>query len=149
MPKARLARNVLDPRVVVEETIEILKTMTMRLELVLPLLGVRLHPIHYHGSKEHSVPSSDCVEVEVVEESPVAMTISSSSGDGGPKYQSGSDSSSLSSSLSSSPERSVVEDENTGGGDTEDENTGGGDTGLKEGQDVGSSSFSSDDDEEK
>jgi hypothetical protein len=45
MPKARLARNVLDPRVVVEETLEILKTMTMRLELVLPLLGVRLHPM--------------------------------------------------------------------------------------------------------
>jgi hypothetical protein len=73
------------------------------------------------------------------------MTISSSSGDGGPKYQNGSDSS----SLSSSPERSVAEDENTGGGDTEDENTGGGDAGLKEGQDVGSSSSSSDDDEEK
>jgi hypothetical protein len=69
------------------------------------------------------------------------MTISSSSGDGGPKYQSGSD--------SSSSESSVAEDENTGGGDAEDENTGGGDAGLKEGQDVGSSSSSSDVDEEK
>jgi hypothetical protein len=47
MPK--LARNVLDPRVVVEETLEILQTttmrpppMTMRLELVVPILDVRL-----------------------------------------------------------------------------------------------------------
>jgi hypothetical protein len=47
MPK--LARNVLDPRVVVEETLEILQTttmrllpMTMRLELVLQILDVRL-----------------------------------------------------------------------------------------------------------
>ncbi len=94
-----------------------------------------------HGGKESSSSSSDCVEVEVVEESPVAMTISSSSGDGGPEYQIGSD--------SSSSESSVAEDENTGGGDTEHENTGGGDAGLKEGQDVGSSSSSSDDDEEE
>ena len=116
---------------------------------ICPVCGAESCPVcgecHYHGSKERSAPSSDCVEVEVVEESPVAMTISSSSGDGGPKYQNGSDSS----SLSSSPERSVAEDENTGCGDTEDENTGGGDAGLKEGQDVGSSSSSSDDDEEK
>jgi hypothetical protein len=49
MPK--LARNVLDPRVVVEETLEILQTttmrllpMTMRLELIVPILGVRLQP---------------------------------------------------------------------------------------------------------
>ena len=110
---------------------------------ICPVCGAEICPVcgECHGGKESSSPSSDCVEVEVVEESPVAMTISSSSGDGGPEYQSGAD--------SSSSESSVAEDENTGGGDAGDENTGGGDAGLKEGQDVGSSSSSSDDDEEK
>jgi hypothetical protein len=87
-----------------------------------------------HGSPFWSSASSDCVEVEVVEDSPVAMTISSS-GDDGPKG--GSDSSSVS-SAALRLYRSAAEDENTGGADA----------GLKEGQDVPSSS-SSDDDGEK
>ena len=100
-----------------------------------------------HGSPFWPDASSDCVEVEVVEDSPVTITISSS-GDDGPKGQSGSDSSSVSSEAARLY-RSAAEDENTGGGVAEDENTGGGDAGLKEGQDVSPSSSSSDDDGEK
>ena len=89
-----------------------------------------------HGSPFWSSASSDCVEVEVVEDSPVAMTISSS-GDDGPKGGSSSDSSGVS-PAALRLYRSAAEDENTGGADA----------GLKEGQDVPSSS-SSDDDGEK
>jgi hypothetical protein len=89
-----------------------------------------------HGSPFWSPASSDCVEVEVVEDSPVAMTVSSS-GDDGPKGGSSSDSSSVSPAALRFY-RSAAEDENTGGADA----------GLKEGQDVPSSS-SSDDDGEK
>ena len=88
-----------------------------------------------HGGNERSSPSSDCVEVEVVEESPVAMTISSSGDDG---KGGSSDSSSGISSAVLRRYRSATENENTGGVDV----------GLKEGQDV-PSSFSSDDDGEK
>jgi hypothetical protein len=74
-----------------------------------------------HGDKERSSPSADCVEVEVVEESPVAVTISSSPGD---DYASGNNDGLKNDSDSSGVSaaalrlyRSAVEAENTGDAD--------------------------------
>ena len=92
-----------------------------------------------HGSPFWPDASSDCVEVEVVEESPVAMTISSSGNDR-PKSSSSSDSSS-----SSSVSPAALRLYNTGRADAGGADAGGADAGLKEGQDVPSSSSSDDD----
>jgi hypothetical protein len=103
-----------------------------------------------HGGNERSSPSSDCVEVEVVEESPVAMTISSSGNNDDPK--SDSDSSGVS-PAALRLYRSAVEGDNTGGPDAGPND--GADAGPKEGDDAGPkegevpSSSSSDDDGEK
>jgi len=102
------------------------------------------------GNIERPSPSSDCVEVEVLEESPVPVTISSSPGD---DYASGnndgpnddSDSSGIS-AAALRRYRSAVEAENTGDADAgfKEGRAGGTDAGPKEGRSPPSSSSDND-----
>jgi hypothetical protein len=102
------------------------------------------------GNIERPSPSSDCVEVEVLEESPVPVTISSSPGD---DYASGnndgpnddSDSSGIS-AAALRRYRSAVEAENTGDADAgfKEGRAGGTEAGPKEGRSPPSSSSDND-----